>query len=275
MNSKLYSRRLFCQLGIGFTLSVAIAACNTPSEPEQTEAAPLKVGLNVGNVPWEYEDEAGELVGFEVDLIEAIATALDREIEFIDMPFIDLFPALLSERIDVAIASITITEERLETLDFAQPYYDSDQSLTVRSDSEIERLEDMAGKVVAVDNGSTGDQWVTENQDRYQFAEIVRYEGLNPAMEDLAAGAFDGYISDLPATTYYVQDHDDLAVVERIPTGEQYSMMFAKGNPLRDQCNEVISTLKQDNTLAAIHEKWFGVAPDPDTSTVVVKPVPE
>ncbi|WP_439637987.1 transporter substrate-binding domain-containing protein [Spirulina sp.] len=79
----------------------------------------------------------------------------------------------------------------------------------------------------------------------------------------------------MPTTTYYVQDHDDLVVVERIPTGEQYSMMFAKGNPLRDQCNEVISTLKQDNTLAAIHEKWFGVAPDPDTSTVVVQPVPE
>jgi polar amino acid transport system substrate-binding protein len=129
--------------------------------------------------------------------------------------------------------------------------------------------------VVAVDNGSTGDQWATENQDQYQFAEIVRYEGINPAMEDLAAGQFDGYISDIPATTYYVQDHDDLAVVERIPTGEQYSMMFAKGNPLRDQCNEIISTLKEDNTLAAIHEKWFGVAPDPDTSTVTVQPVPE
>ncbi|MGK7924911.1 MAG: ABC transporter substrate-binding protein [Spirulina sp.] len=274
MTDKTYSRRFFWQLCSGFGFAVAIAACQANNGNSSRSDRLLKVGLNIGNTPWEFENETGELVGFEVELITAIANALGREIEFIDMPFIDLFPALLSERIDVAISSITITEERMKTFDFAQPYYDSDQSLTVKTDSGIAGLKDMSGKVVAVDNASTGDRWSQDRQAQYKFSKILRYEGIEPAMQDLEAGVFDGYIADLPGTLSYTKDRDTLTVVERIPTGERYSMMFAKGNPLRDECNAIISTLKQEGTLAKIYETWFGKAPDPETSTAIVQPVP-
>ncbi|WP_017305501.1 ABC transporter substrate-binding protein [Spirulina subsalsa] len=132
------SRRFVLQLLGGTGLAIAFSSCRAQT-PSTT--APLRIGLNVGNVPWEFENEAGELVGFEVDMIRIIAEQLNRPLEFLDLPFIDLFPSLLSQRIDIAMASITITAERKENFDFAQPYYDSDQSLTAKADSNINRLE--------------------------------------------------------------------------------------------------------------------------------------
>lgn len=116
----------------------------------------LEVGANIGNVPWEFQDESGAFVGFEVDLAQAVAAALGRELEIVNIPFNGLFSAVQSGRIDMAMSSITITNERLQSVSFAQPYYDSDQSLTVAANGPAS-LEDMSGKVVGVDTGSTGD----------------------------------------------------------------------------------------------------------------------
>ena len=98
--------------------------------------------------------------------------------------------------------------------------------------SGITDLKGMAGKIVGVDTGSTGDIYATQaHQAEDKFADIRRYEGLAPAMLDLAAGRIDGYVSDIPALQYYVKDKPAYKVVERILTGEQYSIMFAKDAP--------------------------------------------
>jgi polar amino acid transport system substrate-binding protein len=258
----------------GFGIAIALHGCGNSDNSAEEQNQPLKVGLNVGNVPWEFKDDQGNIVGFEVDLVNLLSERLQRPVEFLDMPFTELFPAVLSGRIDLAISSLTITAERMETLDFAQPYYDSDQCLMVKADSPIISLAEMRGKIVAVDNGSTGDNWVQEHQSEYGFSQIVRYEGLKAAMLDLSAGQYDGYVSDIPSLQYYAKENPEVAVVERIPTGEQYSMMFAKGNSLRDQVNELITAFKQEGLVAEIHERWFGKAPDPDTSTVLVAELP-
>ncbi len=238
-------------------------------------AADLTVGANVGNVPWEFQDESGAIVGFEVDLATEISKRLGREIKIENVPFQGLFAAVQSGRIDMAMSSITITAKRLESVSFAQPYYDSDQSLTVTAASGIKSLADMKGKIVAVDTGSTGDIWATENQAKYEFADIRRFEGLVPAMLDLAAGRIDGYISDIPALQYYAKDKPEIVVAERIPTGEQYSMMFNKDAPLASEVNVIITALKEEGFVAATHEKWFGGAPDAATSTANVMDMPK
>ena len=239
-----------------------------------TFAQTLTVGANIGNVPWEFQDADGNIVGFEVDLVNEVASRLGREVVIENIPFNGLFPAVQSGRIDMAISSITITEKRLESVSFAQPYYDSDQSLTVAAASGIESLEGMDGKIAAVDTGSTGDIWATENAEQYGFAEIKRYEGLAPAMLDLAAGRIDGYVSDIPALQYYVKDKPDLAVVQRIETGEKYSMMFAKDAPLASEVNAILTDLKNEGFIAGLHETWFGAAPEDTTSTVMVTDMP-
>jgi polar amino acid transport system substrate-binding protein len=247
----------------GFALSAGASFAQT-----------LTVGANIGNVPWEFQDADGNIVGFEVDLVNEVASRLGREVVIENIPFNGLFPAVQSGRIDMAISSITITEKRLESVSFAQPYYDSDQSLTVTAASGIEGLDGMEGKIAAVDTGSTGDIWATENAAQYGFAEIKRYEGLAPAMLDLAAGGIDGYVSDIPALQYYVKDKPDLAVVQRIETGEKYSMMFAKDAPLASEVNDILTELKNEGFIAGLHETWFGAVPEDTTSTVMVTDMP-
>ena len=82
----------------------------------------LTVGANIGNVPWEFQDESGDFVGFEIDLVNEVAERLGAEVEIVNIPFNGLFSAVQSGRIDVATSSITITDERLESVSFAQPY---------------------------------------------------------------------------------------------------------------------------------------------------------
>lgn len=248
---------------------IAVAGFSTSAA-----AADLTVGANIGNVPWEFQDATGKTVGFEIDLINEIASRLGKSVEFVNIPFSGLFSAVQSGRINMAVSSITITEKRLESVTFAQPYYDSDQSLTVTAASGITGLTGMEGKVVGVDTGSTGDMWATANTAEYKLDEIRKFEGLSPAMLDLVAGRIDGYISDIPALLYYVKDKPELKVVERITTGEKYSVMFNKGDALATEVNGVISTLKQEGFIAKLHETWFGAKAEETTSTVMVMDMP-
>ncbi|CAE6901687.1 ABC transporter substrate-binding protein [Pseudomonas marincola] len=250
-------------LGMFMTAAVALP----------TWAADWTVGANVGNVPWEFQDKKGDIVGFEVDVVKEVAKRAGKTVEFINIPFNGLFSAVQSNRVDIAISSITITPKRLESVAFAQPYYDSDQSLTALSTSKVKSLDDMNGKVVGVDTGSTGDMWVGTHKGEYKFADVSRYEGLSPAMLDLASGRIDGYISDIPALQYYIKDKPQYSVVARIPTGERYSLMHAKGWAMADEVNDIISKMKEDGTMGKFHQQWFGAEADKDSSTVKVTAV--
>ncbi len=233
-------------------------------------AADLSAGANIGNVPWEFQDAQGDFVGFEIDLVNEVAARLGKTVEIVNIPFNGLFSAVQSGRIDIAISSITITEKRLGSVAFAQPYYDSAQSLTVGAKNPASSLVDMRGKVIGVDTGATGDMWTTANQEKYGFADIRRFEGLAPAMLDLQTGRIDGYISDIPALEYFIKGKPYFKVIERIETGERYSMMFAKSNSLAQQVDDVISELKREGYIAELHENWFGTVPDEVSSTVTV-----
>jgi polar amino acid transport system substrate-binding protein len=256
-------------------LGLTIAGVALAMFASNAGAAEINVGANIGNVPWEFQDAKGEVVGFEVDLMKDVGKRLGMDVKFTNIPFQGLFAAVQSGQIDAAVSSITITKKRLESVSFAQPYYDSDQSLTVKKDSGITALSGMEGKTVGVDTGSTGDMWTTTNQATAKIATINRYEGLQPAMLDLEAGRIDGYISDIPALLYYVKDKPQFAVVERIKTTEQYSVMFAKDSPLAAKVNDAITDMKKDGTLAKIHETWFGTKPDDGLATTTVLDMPK
>ncbi|MEM1436561.1 MAG: transporter substrate-binding domain-containing protein [Pseudomonadota bacterium] len=241
-------------------------ACHLPS----ANADELIVGANIGNVPWEFADRRGNFVGFEIDLITEIAERLGHRIEILNIPFNGLFSAVQSGRIDVALSSVTITEKRLGSVSFAQPYYDSAQSLTVGAYSNVSGLDDLKGAVIGVDTGSTGDMWTTTNSGRYGFGDIRRYEGLAPAMLDLQSRRIDAYISDIPSLLYFVKDKPQYRVIERIETGERYSMMFARDSEWTQPVNDVISKLKEEGFVAALHQRWFGAEPAAESSTVQV-----
>ena len=238
-------------------------------------AADWTVGANIGNVPWEFQDAQGKFVGFEIDLVNEVAKRSGKTVAIENIPFNGLFPAVQSGRIQIAVSSITITAKRLESLAFAQPYYDSDQSLSVLKATAINGLADLAGKTVGVDTASTGDIWATENTAKFKIAKISRYEGLAPAMLDLAAGRIDGYISDIPAVEYYIKDKPQYRVAARIPTSERYSFMFAKNFADTAKINDVLTALKKEGFIAKTHEKWFGSVPPAESSTVKVMDMPK
>ena len=250
-----------------FTLGALLSALFLVATVQADE---LVVGANIGNVPWEFADRGGEFVGFEIDLITEVARRLGHTVDVVNIPFNGLFSAVQSGRIDVALSSMTITEKRLASVSFAQPYYDSAQSLTVLSSSDAAGLGDMRGAIIGVDTGSTGDMWTTENSERFGFGEIRRFEGLAPAMLDLQTRRIDAYISDIPSLQYFAKDKPQFKVIERIETGERYSMMFARNSRWVDPINDVISTLKEEGFVADLHERWFGAAPAAESSTVRV-----
>jgi polar amino acid transport system substrate-binding protein len=268
--------------------AVVLAACSAPAtetppteapepeptaEPTEEEAARdvLKVGLNSENVPWEFMRD-GELVGFEVDMLNELAERMDVELEFITVPFSGIFTGLQSEKWDLASSSIWITEERLKEMDFADPYYDSDISLMTQADSDIETLEDMEGGVFGADTGSMNDQWLKDHMDVYGPYEIKNYDSPTDAFLDLQAGRLDGVVADAPTALYYVQENPDAGL--EVPTlmneGFPQAWAFRKGDPLRDAVNEVQNEMKRDGTLAEIYEKWFGQAPPEGSSPVTV-----
>lgn len=230
----------------------------------------LTVGANIGNVPWEFANAKGEFVGFEIDLIKEAASRLGHTVEVVNIPFNGLFSAVQSGRIDVALSSMTVTEKRLASVSFSQPYYDSAQSLTVLKSNDAASLHDMQGSVIGLDTGSTGDMWTTANQSEYGFGELRRFEGLAPAMMDLQSRRIDGYISDIPSLAYYVKDKPQFKVIERIETGERYAMMFARDSRWVEPVNDAISEMKRDGYVAKLHEQWFGTVAATDSSTVKV-----
>ncbi|MEM9224318.1 MAG: ABC transporter substrate-binding protein [Pseudomonadota bacterium] len=252
-----------------------VAAALGAASAVPASADTLNVGAYPANPPWEVKQEDGSFVGFEVDLVNAVAEKLSMEPEFQDLGFQALFAATSSGRIDMAISSITVTNDRLESQDFSQPYYDADLALGVREDSGVKTLADLAGKSVGVLSASTGEKWAREHGEKHDIDDVRGYDAYQQMLLDVQAGRIAAAISDLPGMLFAFTKMKGMAAGETIPTGDQYAIMLAKGSPLTEKVSEAITALKEDGTLAKIHEKHFGTVPGPLTSTVKVLPTPK
>src|SRR5687768_5494941 len=174
----------------------AIAMWGTgPIQPAAAET--LTVGAYPANPPWENKKEDGSFEGFEVDLVNEIGKRIGADIEIQDLGFQALFAATSSGRIDMAISSITITDERLQNQSFTQGYYDSDLALATAKESDVNGLADLKGKPVGVLSTSTGDAWAQANAEKYGFTEVKGYNAQQDLLLDTQAGRVGGAISDI------------------------------------------------------------------------------
>jgi polar amino acid transport system substrate-binding protein len=235
----------------------------------------LNVGAYPTNPPFETKLADGSFEGFEVDIVNEAAKRAGFKTSIADYGFQALFAAIASKRIDVAISSITITPERLKSVSFTQPYYDSDMGLATKTDSPVNRVADMKGKTVGSLSGSTGEKWVKDNQAADGFADIKGYKSQQDLLLDLTAGRLEAVISDIPGMQYAFKSMTGLAVKDRIKTGEQYGLMMPKDDPNLVKLSDAIGSMKSDGALAAIHKKWFGVEPPAGSSTVTAAPIPK
>jgi len=247
-------------------------ACLVPMTAQASDM--LRVGAYPNNKPWEFYDSAGQLVGFDIDMVEAIGHRLNMRLDFMPMPFRDLFASLAEGRIDVAVSSITITSERAGRFDFSQAYYRTSQGIVAMKGTDIRSLADLKGQRVTAEAGSTNEQWLTANRERYGFGPTVASEGIDQALALLQTGKVDAYFGDLPALLYQLLKRPDLAVIARLPTDDSYGLLLARGSPLTTRLDDALGAIKKDGTLAKIHEKWFGSQPEPGSpvTTVLKRP---
>ena len=255
-------------------VTLAVAAIFVAMTGPVLAAEKLVVGAYPSNPPWEAKNERGEFEGFEVDLAKAIGQKLGREVEFQDMGFQALFAATSSNRIDFAISSISITNERLKNQSFTQGYYDSDLALVSTANTKLKKLEDIKGGTIGAISTSVGESWIKENTPKYGIAGFKGYNTQQDLILDTRNQRIDGAIGDIAGFQFAFMKMPGMMVVDRIPTGDQFAIMMKKGSPLLEPVNEAITALKKDGTLAALHKKWLGADATPGSSVVEVKPIP-
>ena len=231
-----------------------------PADLELVAEGTLTVCTDSPYPPMEFE-ENGEFTGFDIELMRAIAGNLGLETEVVNSGFdpITSGTALASGQCDIAAASITITEEREQNIDFTDPYFDAEQSLLVKTDSGITDLEGLAGKRIGVQSGTTGKKYAEENAP--EDAEIVAFDNPGDIFLAMESGDIEGVLQDLVVNQGRVLEDDSLEVVATYPTDEQYGFAAEEGNTeLTGAVNEALQSLRDDGTYDQIFEEWFGGA---------------
>ena len=254
-------------LGAAASIALVLSAAAFAQEP-------LKVGAYPANPPWETKTEAGTFEGFEVDIVNEIARRMGTTAQITGMDFKALFVATASRRADMVISSLTITDERLANQSFTQPYVQGALGIGVRQDSDLVGVEGLRDMNVGTVATSFSETWLKENVDTLGYGSLKTYDSTANLLTDLQNGRIDAAVNDVVGMRYAFSRMQGLKVGAEVATGERFAMMMPKDSEKLEQVNGIISDMKTDGTMAALHEKWLGVAPAPDSFTVTPMPVP-
>src|SRR5699024_8952322 len=213
-------------------------------------------------VPFEFKED-GEYVGFDIDLINAIADEVGFEINLETTNFDGIIPGLQTGSFDIALAGIGITEERAKKIDYSDPYYESGLRIGVAIDNDsIEDIDDLEGKTIATRLGSTSSAYIEEE---IEGAEANQYEQLYQAYLAVENGSADAVLYDEPNGAYDIQTKgkDSLKMVGDLYQAEEYGIAMAKGQEdLVKAVNDALETLRENGTYDEIYEDWFGEKPE-------------
>lgn len=233
----------------------------------QAQPKPLKVAADVGLVPFFVRNASGGLEGFSYDFVEEIAKRMGySSIEVVDTPFSSIFAGLYSKRYEMIAAPTNITAERASQMLFSEPYMAGGISFLVKKGTKIDKLEDLKGKLIAVNNGSFSDKWLQENQAKYGY-EVQRFNKNTDAVQAVVIGRAFANLSETPLARWVAKETPVLQTAYSYTTGSNYGLAFRKEDgAFRGKVESVIECMKTDGSLAKIHQKWFGVAPDSGSS---------
>ncbi|MGD6901522.1 transporter substrate-binding domain-containing protein [Bacillus infantis] len=218
------------------------------------------VGTDTTYPPFEFE-EGGEYKGIDIDIINAIAEEEGFEIELKPMDFGGIIPAILADQLDVAIAGMSITDDRKEKVDFSDPYFDAGLTLVVSEDnSDITSIDDLKGKVVAVKNGTTGAEHAEEIKEEAGIKEVRQFNDSPSMFQEVANGNADVLIEDYPVIAYAIKTSGlDLKTVGDRLTGDQYGIGVKKGEnqELLEKINSGLQKIKDNGTYDEILGRYL------------------
>ncbi|RLP23128.1 glutamine ABC transporter substrate-binding protein GlnH [Mesorhizobium sp. YM1C-6-2] len=226
---------------------------------QSTKAEDLVVATDTAFVPFEFK-EGDKYVGFDIDMWDAIAKEIGVTYTLQPMDFNGIIPALQTKQVDVALAGITIKDERKKAIDFSDGYYDSGFLLMVPADSTIKGADDLKGKVLATKTGTSATDYAKEN---FKETELRQFPNIDNAYLELRTGRVDAAMHDTPNVLYYVKTAGDgkvKAVGEQM-MAHQYGIGFPKGSELVAKVNVALANMKKDGRYTEIYKKWFGAEP--------------
>ena len=230
----------------------------TDSGIELVKKGTLSICTHLPYEPFEFT-EGGEVVGFDPDVLKIAADAEGLDTEVVDVAWetITTGEALNTGQCDVAAGAMTITDERAAVMDFTDPYFTATQALMTKTGAGITSLEDLAGKKVAVQDGTTGADYVRENAP--EDTEIISFEDSSLMQQAVLTGKTDAGVNDNGLLNYFVSQNPEVEVVTEFETGEEYGFSVKKdGNDdLLSAINDGIASDDYDT----VYEKWFGTAP--------------
>ncbi|MFC5695557.1 glutamine ABC transporter substrate-binding protein GlnH [Pseudomonas sp. GCM10022186] len=220
----------------------------------------LLVATDTAFVPFEFK-QGDQYVGFDIDLWAAIAKELGWKYQLKPMDFNGIIPALQTRNVDLALAGITIKEERKQAIDFSDGYYDSGFLLMVRSDNDsIKGEADVAGKTLAVKSGTSSADYAKAN---LKASDLRQFPNIDNAYLELRTGRVDAAMHDTPNVLYYIKTAGEgqVKAVGQQMMAQQYGIGFPKGSDLREPVNGALKKLRENGTYAEIYRKWFGTDP--------------
>jgi len=215
----------------------------------------LKVGTSADFPPFEFQDEkTGAYLGFDIDLINAIGKAADMEVQIVNTAWDGLIPGLLTGNFDCIISAMTITEERLKAVAFSDPYFSSSQVIVTKvDDTAIKTVEDLQGKQIAVQIGTTGDLEASE----IEGATVKRFNLAPDAIQEVRNGSVPACIIDLAVAEEIAKEYKDIKFGEPITT-ESYGIAIRKNNTeLIQKINDGLASIKASGEYDEIHADWF------------------
>lgn len=219
------------------------------------------VGTNAEYEPFEYLDDNGELAGFDIDLMNALGEKMGVEIEWVDMAFDSLIGSMEAGNVEMIAAAIGPTEERKKSCDFSDVYYSGYQSIVTNKDNPMKSFDELAGKTIAVLEGSLSDMIASgENQDygMIEGAEVKRFKNSTQAIQELENGAADAVLIDAIIAQRFVADRDSLVQNEVEGTGEDTVLAIKKGDTeLVEKINAALSEMKEDGSYDTLYQKYF------------------
>jgi len=251
--------------GIAVALTLAAAGCAKDDTSTTTESGitlvkdgTLTICTHLPYEPFEYT-EGGKTVGFDPDVLKIAADANELQTSVIDISWETIVSgeALNTGKCDVAAGAMTITPEREAVMDFSDPYFEATQALMTKTGSGITSLDQLAGKTIAVQDATTGADYVKENAP--EDAKVVSFEDSALMEAAVKTGKADAGVNDNGLLAYYVSQNDDVEITTEFKTGEEYGFSVKKGgnDALLEAINEGIASPQYDE----VYKKWFGDAP--------------
>lgn len=259
---------------VAVALTAVLAACSSDDSASTTTAgggasASGKTFTVCSDIPYEpMEMEAtttktpSGYTGFDIDLVQAIATKAGRKLTVKVTPFDSIFASMDAGTCDAVVSSVTITDERKANMAFSTPYFDSNQSLMVLKSnaSKFKTIDDLAGKTIGVQSGTTGEEWV--NSHKPSGATVKALPGAADLFAALEAGSIDAIVQDYPINAYRATKDKNVVITQKIPTDEKYGMAVKTDDKATLQLlDKGLATAKSDGTYTKLYEQYFGEKP--------------